>query len=78
MFAGAMLMAIFLKGLNEFETNQLTIKMRDSGRVFDWPIHQKDKIVDKHSTGGVGDKTSLILVPALAVCGLLVMLIFFL
>ncbi|GFV34782.1 thymidine phosphorylase [Trichonephila clavipes] len=67
---GAMLMAIYLKGFNDFETHQLTLKMRDSGHVFQWSDQQKGRIVDKHSTGGVGDKISLILVPALAVCGL--------
>ncbi|KAG8179501.1 hypothetical protein JTE90_005253 [Oedothorax gibbosus] len=72
---GAMLMAMYLKGLNDFETNQLTINMKNSGSVFDWPDHHKDRIVDKHSTGGVGDKTSLILAPALAACGLLVPMI---
>ncbi|GIY93973.1 thymidine phosphorylase [Caerostris extrusa] len=72
---GAMLMAIYLKGFNDFETNQLVLKMRDSGHVFEWTEEQKSKIVDKHSTGGVGDKTSLILVPALAACGLLIPMI---
>ncbi|GFQ82635.1 thymidine phosphorylase [Trichonephila clavata] len=72
---GAMLMAIYLKGLNDFETNQLTLKMRDSGHIFQWSDQQKSRIVDKHSTGGVGDKISLILVPALAACGLLIPMI---
>ncbi|CAL1285221.1 unnamed protein product [Larinioides sclopetarius] len=72
---GAMLMAIYLKGFSDFETNQLTLKMRDSGHVFQWPDELKNRIVDKHSTGGVGDKISLILVPALAACGLLIPMI---
>ncbi|GFU57430.1 thymidine phosphorylase [Nephila pilipes] len=72
---GAMLMAIYLKGLNDFETNHLTLKMRDSGHIFQWSDQQKNRIVDKHSTGGVGDKISLILVPALAACGLLIPMI---
>lgn len=59
---GAMLMAILLKGMRPEETAQLTLFMRDSGSVFSWD-GPKHKIVDKHSTGGVGDKTSLILLP---------------
>ena len=51
----AMTMAMFLNGLNRQETIDLTLAMRDSGHVLSW--HGFDKpIVDKHSSGGVGDK----------------------
>jgi thymidine phosphorylase len=64
----AMLMAIFFRGLNVDETRALTLAMRDSGDVLTFP---KDKrpIVDKHSTGGIGDKVSLPLAPLLACLG---------
>ena len=62
------LMAIFFRGLNTAETTALTLAMRDSGDVLKFP---KDKrpLVDKHSTGGVGDKVSLPLAPLLACLG---------
>ena len=70
-FAGAMLMAIYLKGLTDDEIVCLTGAMRDSGDLLGpWPAEWKGKVVDKHSTGGVGDKVSLILAPALAACGM--------
>lgn len=72
---GAMLMAIFLKGMSTKETVTLTLSMMQSGSSFDWPIEWADDIVDKHSTGGVGDKVSLILTPTLAACGLKVPMI---
>ena len=53
----AMLMAIYMKGMEPDETAIFTKIMRDSGTVFDWPF-ETQQIVDKHSTGGVGDKTS--------------------
>lgn len=64
----AFLMAIFFRGLNTAETTALTLAMRDSGDVLEFP---KDKrpLVDKHSTGGVGDKVSLPLAPLLACLG---------
>lgn len=64
----AMLMAIFFRGLNTDETTALTLAMRDSGDVLKFP---KDKrpLVDKHSTGGIGDKVSLPLAPLLACLG---------
>ncbi len=64
----AMLMAIYFRGLNITETTALTLAMRDSGDVLKFP---KDKrpLVDKHSTGGIGDKVSLPLAPLLACLG---------
>ena len=64
----AMLMAIFFHGLDIAETTALTLAMRDSGDVLKFP---KDKrpLVDKHSTGGIGDKVSLPLAPLLACLG---------
>lgn len=59
----AMLMACYLRGLNFGETKQLTLLARDSGKVFSWPDLRPQTVIDKHSTGGVGDKTSLILFP---------------
>lgn len=58
-------MAVFFRGLSESETSALTAAMRDSGRVFRWPEGSPPK-VDKHSTGGIGDKVSLVLAPLLA------------
>lgn len=69
-------MAIYLKGLTDEETVCLTREMINSGEVLGpWPEEWKDKVVDKHSTGGVGDKISLILAPALAACGMKVLLL---
>jgi pyrimidine-nucleoside phosphorylase len=64
----ALLMAIFFRGLDTAETTALTLAMRDSGQVLRFP---KDKrpLVDKHSTGGIGDKVSLSLAPLLACLG---------
>ncbi len=63
-------MAVFFRGMSTEERVALTIAMRDSGRVLTWP---KDRfngpVVDKHSTGGVGDNVSLMLAPMLAACG---------
>lgn len=58
-------MAVFFQGMTEEETSALTAAMRDSGRVFQWPKDSPPK-VDKHSTGGVGDKVSLVLASLLA------------
>tara|TARA_X000000368_G_scaffold400608_1_gene372639 strand:+ start:803 stop:2110 length:1308 start_codon:yes stop_codon:yes gene_type:complete len=70
---GALLMSIYLNGMTTKETTILTESMRDSGIVFEW--ENKQMIVDKHSTGGVGDKISIPLAPALAACGLKVPMI---
>ena len=61
----ALAMAVFFRGMNDAETTALTMEMRDSGDIFAWPAGTPPK-VDKHSTGGVGDKVSLILAPLLA------------
>ncbi|MBA3911381.1 MAG: thymidine phosphorylase [Rhodobacter sp.] len=65
--AGAFAMAVLLKGLNEEGRVALTRGMRDSGKVLAWDL--PGPVVDKHSTGGIGDCTSLLLAPALAACG---------
>jgi thymidine phosphorylase len=72
--AGAMAMAIVLQGMSVDETVALTTAMRDSGRVLAWPDAQ-GPVLDKHSTGGVGDKLSLMLAPMLAACGAVVPMI---
>src|SRR4051812_21775559 len=64
----ALLMAIYFRGLNTKETSILTLAMRDSGDVLHFPEDPRP-LVDKHSTGGVGDKVSLPLAPLLACLG---------
>ncbi|MBA4612789.1 thymidine phosphorylase [Stappia taiwanensis] len=64
----ALAMAIFFKGLTLEERVALTLAMRDSGTVLDWSDIDAP-VLDKHSTGGVGDNVSLMLAPALAACG---------
>ena len=68
--AGAFAMAVLLKGLGEAGRVALTEAMRDSGTVLRWDMPAP--VVDKHSTGGVGDSISLLLAPALADCGVYV------
>ncbi len=64
----AWLMAIYFRGLNADETRALTLAMRDSGEKLEFPADSRP-VVDKHSTGGVGDKVSLPLAPLLACLG---------
>jgi pyrimidine-nucleoside phosphorylase len=65
----ALAMAIYLNGMTADETAALTDHMLASGARFTWPNDGVPR-VDKHSTGGIGDKTSLLLAPMLACCGL--------
>lgn len=65
--AGAFAMAVVLKGLGEEGRIALTRGMRDSGSRLQWDL--PGPVIDKHSTGGVGDCVSLLLAPALAACG---------
>jgi pyrimidine-nucleoside phosphorylase len=58
-------MAVFFKGMTAVETQHLTTAMMESGSVLEYPENTPSK-VDKHSTGGIGDKTSLVLAPLLA------------
>ncbi len=65
--AGAFAMAVCLRGLGDAGRVALTEAMRDSGTVLRWDL--PGPVLDKHSTGGIGDLVSLLLAPALAACG---------
>ncbi|MCR9109908.1 thymidine phosphorylase [Marivita sp. XM-24bin2] len=71
--AGAFAMGVCLNGLTDVGRAGLTAAMRDSGKVLHWELDAP--VLDKHSTGGVGDCLSLILAPALAACGVYVPMI---
>jgi thymidine phosphorylase len=64
---GALAMAMFLRGMEPGERVALTSAMTRSGEVLEWDLDRP--VVDKHSTGGVGDKVSLMLAPIVAACG---------
>src|SRR5262249_23507972 len=70
----ALLMAVFFRGMSEAEIVGLTDAMRRSGSVLEFSEFPAKK-VDKHSTGGVGDKPSLVMVPVLATAGIVVPMI---
>ena len=70
----ALLMAMFIRGLDTDEQNALTSAMLHSGEVLDFS-ELETPVADKHSTGGVGDKTSLIIAPLVACCGISVPMI---
>ena len=68
--AAAFAMAVFFRGMNVDERVALTRAMTHSGVTLDWrEANLPGPIVDKHSTGGVGDNVSLMLAPMLAACG---------
>jgi thymidine phosphorylase len=69
----AFAMAVFFKGMTRDEAVGLTLSMRDSGTVLAWDM--PGPVVDKHSSGGIGDNVSLMLAPMLAACGLYVPMI---
>ncbi len=69
---GAFAMAVYLRGMNPTETVALSLAMRDLGQVLDWEKVgiDPDRVIEKHSSGGVGDeKITLIVVPLAAACG---------
>ncbi len=65
---GAFTMAVYCQGMSKAEQTAFTLAMRDTGRCLSWPdLH--GPVLDKHSTGGVGDLVSLVMAPMLAACG---------
>lgn len=69
----AFAMAVFFRGMSREEAVGLTLAMRDSGTVLSWDL--PGPVVDKHSSGGIGDNLSLMLAPMLAACGCFVPMI---
>ena len=67
--AAALIMAIYIRGLNKEETTNLTLEMASSGEILDLS-EISNTVIDKHSTGGVGDKITLILMPIIASLGI--------
>lgn len=67
--ASALIMAIYIQGMNKEEITNLTLAMAHSGEMLDLSVFGKN-VVDKHSTGGVGDKITLILMPIIASLGI--------
>lgn len=68
--AAAFCMAVLFRGMTSSERVAYTLALRDSGVVLDWRAdHLGGPVLDKHSTGGLGDKTSLLLAPMVAACG---------
>jgi len=65
---GAFTMAVYFQSMNKAEQTSLTLAMRDTGHCLHWP-ELDGPVLDKHSTGGVGDLVSLIMAPMLAACG---------
>ena len=65
--AAAFAMAVCLQGLSERERVDLTLAMRDTGNIREWDL--SGPVIDKHSTGGIGDNVSLIIAPILAASG---------
>lgn len=67
--AAALVMAIYIRGLNKEETTNLTLEMAASGEILDLS-EISSTVIDKHSTGGVGDKITLVLMPIIASLGI--------